>query len=241
MSVTEPSENEKVVNKAEKIVKQRQRSENWSKKQVDALVSVWKEFKDDLNAMNNKTDIYNKIIEKLTELGVSKTKDQIANKMQKLRLKYREEVVSMGSTGASPSDWCFFDDMKEILKNNHYYNPDLASISESPLPFGKEKRNSIIETSKSKKQKTSENKHYVCQCLEEVKKHREEMVQERREAEAKFEKKLDDYMSKTSAFMDFIITRMSNGPPNQAVYSQAPSEIPSEIPSQNLDCIYFSF
>ena len=176
MSVTEPSENEKVVNKAEKIVKQRQRSENWSKKQVDALVSVWKEFKDDLNAMNNKTDIYNKIIEKLTELGVSKTKDQIANKMQKLRLKYREEVVSIGSTGASPSDWCFFDDMKEILKNNHYYNPDLASISESPLPFGKEKRNSIIETSKSKKQKTSENKHYVCQCLEEVKKHREEMV-----------------------------------------------------------------
>ena len=58
MSVTKPSENEKVVNKAEKIVKQRQRSENWSKKQVDALVSVWKEFKDDLNAMNNKSDIY---------------------------------------------------------------------------------------------------------------------------------------------------------------------------------------
>ena len=57
MSVTEPSENEKVVNKAEKIVKQRQRSENWSKKQVDALISVWKEFKDDLNLMNNKTDI----------------------------------------------------------------------------------------------------------------------------------------------------------------------------------------
>ena len=52
------------------------------------------------------------------------------------------------------------------------------------------------------------------------------MKQERKEAEAKFEKKLDDYMSKTSAFMDFIVARMSNKPPEQA---------PSEIFSQNLD------
>ena len=111
--------------------------------------------------MNNKTDIYNQIIDKLMGLGVSKMKDQIINKMQKLRSKYREEVVSMGSTGASPSEWRFFDDMKEILKNNHYYNPDLASISESPLPFGKEKGKPIVETPKSKKQKISKNKHDV--------------------------------------------------------------------------------
>ena len=120
MSETESSQNEEVMNKVKKTVRKRQRGENWSKKEVDALISVWKEFKVDLNTMNNKTDIYNQIIDKLMGLGVSKKKDQIINKMQKLRSKYREEVVSMGSTGASPSEWRFFDDMKEILKNNYY-------------------------------------------------------------------------------------------------------------------------
>ena len=91
--------------------------------------------------------------------GVNRSIEQIFKKILNLKNMYKK-LHKPNATGQSPITWEFYDQVHEIMQNNHYFNQSNAIISDSSS------ENTSIPNKVGRKRKSMEPIQKLCDLIE---------------------------------------------------------------------------
>lgn len=93
----------------------RERTDNWSSRETEALIGVWKSHYVALESINHKRKIYKLVSERLKDLGHDRNIPSVQAKINKLKTLYRKNKPDP-LTGNRKPKWRFWDAVHEVVQ-----------------------------------------------------------------------------------------------------------------------------
>lgn len=96
---------------------------NWTEEEEKLLITLRSDMDDKFFNSKQHDTLWNEILKKMKEEGVSVSRQQVINKWKNLKKKFKEIVDSNNKTGNNPTKWKHFQRLSQLFGNKASTNP----------------------------------------------------------------------------------------------------------------------